>query len=109
LVYRAIRPDVWPRVVAVRASAVVFETGEPDGDGVFAIERFEVPQAEHDAFVADWAEARSALAAQRGYLGARVHRDGDEFVALTRWSSPLMVHRARALLPPDPALYQRSE
>jgi hypothetical protein len=109
LIYRAIRPEVEPRVVDVGGHEVVHEAGEPDGDGVFVVERFEVPEPEHAAFVADWADACAALTARRGYLGARVHRDRDDFVALTRWSSPLMVHRARALLPPGPVLYQRSE
>ena len=86
---------------------VVREQGEPLGaHGVFLIDRFEVAPAHHAAFLADWDAARAALAGRRGYLGVRLYRAGPSFLEVDRWSSPLMVHRARELLPPDPALYQ---
>ena len=73
---------------------------------MFLIDRFEVPAREAETFLADWDAAHAALAGRRGYLGARLHRAGVHYVEVARWSSPLMVHRARELLPPDPALYQ---
>jgi hypothetical protein len=110
MTYRALRPDTRPAAVAIDAAhEVVRERGEPDGDGVFLIDEFEVPEAEADAFLADWEASLAPLAGRRGYLGARLHRRGERFVAVLRWSSPLMVHRARELLPPAPALYQRTE
>jgi hypothetical protein len=109
IVYRALRPDVWPRLVAIdqRNYEVVREQGEPVGaDGVFVIDRFDLPDRHHEAFLADWDAARAPLAGRRGYLGVRLYQDGRSFIEVGRWSSPLMVHRARGLLPPDPALYQ---
>ena len=108
ILYRALRSDVDPRVVAIDENEheIVREEGEPDGDGVFLIDRFEVPAREAETFLADWDAAHAALAGRRGYLGARLYRGGVRFVEIARWSSPLMVHRARELLPPDPALYQ---
>ena len=109
-VYRALRADVDPHVVTIDESEheVVRDAGEPAGDGVFLIDRFEVPGEEADAFLADWDAAHAALAGRRGYLGARLYRAGARYVEVARWSSPLMVHRARELLPADPALYQVS-
>jgi hypothetical protein len=107
--YRALRPDVSPRVVAIDAQAyeVVREQGAATGaDGVFVIDRFDVAEGEHARFLADWDAARASLAEQRGYLGVRLYRAGRSFLEVARRSSPLMVHRARDLLPPDPALYQ---
>jgi heme-degrading monooxygenase HmoA len=72
-----------------------------------------VPAGEDDAFLAGWDDARAVLAAQQGYLGARLYRATGpadfRFVDLTRWSSPLMVQRAGAQgvpVPSRPALYQ---
>jgi hypothetical protein len=108
ILYRALRSDVDPRVVAIdeKEYELVRDEGDPDADGVFLIDRFEVPEREAETFLADWDAAHEALAGRRGYLGARLYRAGDRFVEVARWSSPLMVHRARELLPPDPALYQ---
>jgi hypothetical protein len=109
--YRALRPDTEPAVVAIDEAAydVIRDEGEPHGDGVFLIESFDVPEADADAFLADWDAARSALAGRRGYLGGRLYRAGSRYLEVLRWSSPLMVHRAHELLPPEPALYQRTE
>jgi hypothetical protein len=124
---------------------------------VAAIEFFEVPPGEDDAFVAAWraehgaaplfrairadAESRfvgiapegpytlvheegvvdepdgvllidsSALApapGRRGYLGLRRYAaDGLPDVSIARWSSPLMVQRARPAVSGHAALYQR--
>ena len=50
-----------------------------------------------------WERVREVFAAQRGYLGTRLHRSvgGADFryVNVARWSSPLMF--ARALKQPD--------
>jgi len=111
MLYRALRPDVDPQVVAIDEDEyeVVREEGEPlGGDGVFLIDSFDVPAADEAPFLADWDAARAPLASRRGYLGARLYRADSRFVGVTRWSSPLMVHRARDLLPPQPAVYQAS-
>jgi hypothetical protein len=110
MLYRALRPDVDPQVVAIDEDEyeVVREEGEPHGDGVFVIESFDVPAADAEPFLADWDTARAPLVSRRGYLGARLYRADSRFVGVIRWSSPLMVHRARELLPPQPALYQAS-
>lgn len=100
--YRALRSDAGFPFVAIAPGAsyeVVHEDGEPDGaEGATVIEFFEVGDGEDDAFLAGWHQAREALAGQRGYLGTRLHRSTGpaafRFVAVTRWSSPLMVARA---------------
>jgi hypothetical protein len=94
--YRALRPDAGPRFVSIEeGSEVVREDGTPDVQGgVALIERFEVPAGEDDAFLADWAAACAEHAGHRGYLGARLYRADSGFVAVARWSSPLMVQRA---------------
>lgn len=101
---------------------VMREDGTPDVEGgVVLIEPFEVPGNQDERFLAGWDRARDVLERQRGYLGARLHRNlgpgGFRFVGIARWSSPLMY--ARALRRPDfqevaqalpfpshPALYQ---
>jgi heme oxygenase (mycobilin-producing) len=101
---------------------VVHEDGTPDGrDGVILINPFEVPAEDDHAFQDGWQRARERLAAQRGYLGTRLHRSlaaaDFRFVNIARWSSPLMF--ARAVQQPEfqqlvaalafrshPALYQ---
>jgi heme-degrading monooxygenase HmoA len=101
---------------------VVHEDGAPDGaDGVVLINAFEVPPEADEPFVAGWHNARHVLAAQRGYLGTRLHRSVGpadfRFVNIARWSSPLAFSNAvsdpgfRAAagelpFPSHPALYQ---
>jgi heme oxygenase (mycobilin-producing) len=109
VLYRALRADADFRFAAVTPVdhgspanglyEVVHEEGTPDGsEGVTLINPFEVPEGEDERFVAGWERARAALAAQRGYLGTRLHRSVGEsdfrFVNLARWSSPLMFARA---------------
>jgi heme-degrading monooxygenase HmoA len=102
----------------------VHEDGSADGDdGVVLINPFEVPADDDDdeAFLAAWKAARDVLAANRGYLGTRLHRSlgpaDFRFVNVARWSSPLMFSRgvsrpdfqqaaAAVNRPAHPALYQ---
>jgi len=104
---------------------VVREDGDLDGaGGVVLISPFEVPAGEDERFVAGWNAVRELFAARQGYLGARLHRSlgvsDFRFVAVVRWSSPLMF--ARALQQPEieraiarmpfagrPALYLRQD
>jgi heme-degrading monooxygenase HmoA len=116
VLHRALRADVDFRFVeladvdaATYAShpglyEVVHEDGAPDGsEGVVLVNPFEVPAGEGEPFVAAWQRVREVFAAQRGYLGTRLHRSvgGADFryVNVARWSSPLMF--ARALKRPD--------
>ena len=102
VLYRALRSDVEFRFVSVGEGdgyEVAREHGAPDTrGGVVLIDPFEVPAGEDDAFLAGWDDARTALAEQQGYLGARLYRATGpadfRFIDLTRWSSPLMVQRA---------------
>ncbi len=91
-VYRALRDDVTHPVVTVADGPgydVVHEDGDTDGrGGVLVIERFE----EHS--LAAWHETRGQLSTHRGYLGSRLLRGDDAYVAISRWSSPLMYARA---------------
>jgi heme-degrading monooxygenase HmoA len=80
---------------------VVHEEGTPDGaEGVILINAFEVPAEDDERFLAAWNRARELLAAQRGYLGTRLHRSigpADlRFVNIARWSSPLAFAKAVA-------------
>ena len=109
-------PDTWqralgdpafpgwePAVTAHRALYdVVHEDGEPDGrQGVILINAFEVPEDGDARFLDGWRRTRDALAAQRGYLGTRLHRSvapaDFRFVNVARWSSPLAFSRALAV------------
>jgi len=97
------------------------EDGEPDGaGGVLLIQPFEVPDGEDERFLAGWEGVRERFALRQGYLGTRLHRSlgpaDFRFVAVVRWSSPLMVARTlqqpeaeRAIasmpFPGQPALY----
>jgi len=125
--YRALRPDVEFRFVAVGAAGggaeyeVVREDGAPEtAGGVTLINAFEVPGGEDEAFLAGWDGARATLAEQQGYLGTLLHRATGaaefRFVNVARWSSPLMFARAverpafreaaaRIPFPSLPALY----
>lgn len=80
------------------------EDGEPDGaGGVLLICPFTVPAADDERFAAGWNGVRELFAPRQGYLGTRLHRSLGEadfrFVAVVRWSSPLMF--ARALQEPE--------
>jgi len=46
-----------------------------------------------DHFLAAWHDVREIAAARRGYLGTRLYRGALGYVAIARWSSPLMVAR----------------
>jgi hypothetical protein len=111
--YRALRSDVEFRFVSVAEGdgyEVAREHGAGGWDripgGVVLVDPFEVPTGEDDAFLAGWADARGALAERQGYLGARLYRATGpaqfRFIELARWSSPLMVQRAKI----TGALYQ---
>ncbi len=100
----------------------VHEDGTPDSaGGVILINAFEVPAQDDERFLAGWNQARERLAAQRGYLGTRLHRSlgaaDFRFVNVARWSSPLAFAKAveqpefqetTAAMPfvTHPALYQ---
>jgi heme-degrading monooxygenase HmoA len=100
--FRALRDDVSARFVAVTSDIggyeVVHEDGDVDGaGGVTLIEPFDVPPGDDARFLADWHRLRTLLGTQRGYLGSRLlYAAGADlsFVAIGRWSSPLMRHRA---------------
>jgi antibiotic biosynthesis monooxygenase len=110
--HRALRADAEFRFVAIGGGeaaaafpawagryAVRHEDGAPDGrEGVLVVHLFEVPAPEAERFVAGWNRVRELLAAERGYLGTRLHEAVDDaairFVNVARWSSPLMVSRA---------------
>jgi heme-degrading monooxygenase HmoA len=79
--------------------AVVHEDGVPEGaGGVIHINPFEVSADDDEGFLAGWGRARERFAAQRGYLGTRLHRSlaaaSFRFVNIARWSSPLAFSRA---------------
>jgi hypothetical protein len=101
---RAWRPDARFPFVEIAEDgpyAVVHEDGEPEGaEGVTLVEPFDVPAGEDEAFLEAWREEHERLASQRGYLGARLYRCSGpaefRFVEIARWSSPLMISRARA-------------
>jgi heme-degrading monooxygenase HmoA len=138
VLYRALRTDARFRFVSVAgpgaeaiaglpfaahsvACEIVHEDGEPDGtQGVTLINPFEVAEEDDERFLAGWQRVRNVLAAQRGYLGTRLHRSVGpadlRFVNCARWSSPLMFFRATQLpqfqqaaaampFPSHPALY----
>ena len=115
VLYRALREDATLRWVAVTrldtsersarsprdaAYEIVHDEGAVDGGGgVVQIVAFEVPEPGDERFRAGWEEARAADAQQQGWLGTRLHRSLGpahlRWVQISRWSSPLMVHRAR--------------
>jgi len=100
--YRALRADVRYRFVVVAPGSsfeVAHEDGDPDGaGGVVLVEPYAVPPGDDERFLAAWRDAHAALAAQRGYLGARLYRsaepDDPRWMEMARWSSPLMYSRA---------------
>jgi heme-degrading monooxygenase HmoA len=131
MLHRALRDDVAVRFVGVTegapddSRATSYEIAEEDGavdepGGVLVIEAFEVADAADEQFLPAWHRRREALATLRGYLGTRLYRGVGpadfRFIAIARWSSPLMVHRAgqrpevqQAALPfrSHPVLYAR--
>ncbi len=107
-VARVESPEAWQAAISDPAFPggdstlyeVVREHATPDVEGgVVLIEPFAVPDGADERFLAGWARARDVLAQQRGYLGTRLYRSvgpaGLRFVEETRWSSPLMLARAR--------------
>jgi hypothetical protein len=119
---RALRRDVRFRFAELGPGGsykVVRSAGAPDtAGGVVGVEPFDVAAADDGRFLAAWDAAAPVHAAQQGHIGARLCRggDGDAFrwVAVARWSSPLMVARAAARpdfaaaappFPSYPALY----
>ncbi len=117
-------PAAGPRASAAHAGAyeVVHDEGAVDGEGgVVLIVAFQVPEADDERFREGWEAARAQDALQRGRLGGRLYRSLGpahlRWVQMDRWSSPLMVHRARRqpevrraapalALPSHTALYQ---
>jgi heme-degrading monooxygenase HmoA len=85
----------------VREDGVVDAPG-----GAIEISWFEVPDGGESAFLAAWQDARDEVAGRQGYLGSRLLRAKSRWVSLARWSSPLMVQRARQGADGRPALYQ---
>jgi hypothetical protein len=82
----------------------VHEDGEPEqSGGVWLIACFEVPDGGDLRLGEGWERVRALLAARQGYLGSRLYRSAEltsfRFVAVVRWSSPLMY--ARALQQPE--------
>jgi hypothetical protein len=125
VLYRALRADVAPRFVHITRDAppppgaaaydIVHEDGDPDGAGGAVLI---APLDGDDELTARWEALREQLAGRQGYLGSRLYRSAGaadfRFVALVRWSSPLMYARtlrqpaaeqALAALPGEPALY----
>ena len=70
------------------AHELVHEDGEPKGDGGVLLVGFlaGVPDG--------WEPLRALLSARQGYLGSQLYRGQAGFVAVVRWSSPLMYARA---------------
>jgi hypothetical protein len=104
-VYKALRDDVAHPYVTI-ADGPGYDEVHADGDtdgrgGVIVIERFS------ERFLAAWHEIREQISTQRGYLGSRLLRGDDGYVAVSRWSSPLMYARATRELDIawQPALY----
>jgi len=113
--YRAIRYETPVRFVSVApgdSHELVHEDGSLDGAGVIQITTFAAADPE---FLAAWERLHEIERGRQGYLGTRLYR-GPGYVAIARWSSPLMVFRtaqlpeflhAAAELPfsAEPALY----
>jgi len=103
--YRALRDDAAVRFVSVGpavgrddAYELVHEDGTAGGgSGVTQISAFAVPAEADDEFLSAWHAVHAIAAARRGYLGTRLYRAVGladvRFVAIARWSSPLMVAR----------------
>ncbi len=91
-VYRALRDDVAHPVVTIADGPdyeIVHEDGAPEGrGGVLLIEPFEA------RLLSTWHDRREHFSTQRGYLGSRLLHGEPGYVAIVRWSSPLMHFRA---------------
>ena len=64
---------------------------------MIVVNRFRVPEAEHDAFRADLERAREVLALQRGYVGGRIGRNVDDpelWTLVTEWEGAGASRRA---------------
>lgn len=106
-VHRALRDDV-PHPIVTLADGPgydeVHRDGDPDGrGGVILIEPFD------EDGVAAWHENRERLSTRRGYMGSRLFHSRGGYVAISRWSSPLMYARATRVtdiaITWQPALY----
>jgi hypothetical protein len=83
--YRAIRADAGYRFVAVSPGGEYALVRE---DGTMAVAGGVVLIAVHDA-------PPELPAGRRGYIGSRLYRGPAGLVEIARWSSPLMVFRAK--------------
>ena len=75
------------------AYELVHADGEPEGAGGVVLVGFLAGAPD------GWGPLRALLSARQGYLGSRLYRGQAGFVAVVRWSSPLMY--ARALKEPE--------
>jgi hypothetical protein len=91
-VYRALRDDATHPFVTLAGGPgydEVYADGDVDGSGgVLLIEAFE------ERLEPVWHERRGHFSTQRGYLGSRLLHGAPGYVAIIRWSSPLMHFRA---------------
>ena len=107
--YRAIRDDTSVRFVSV-APGDAYELVHEDGDvvgpgGVIQITTF---AGADTGFLPAWRRPHEIERGRRGYLGMRRYAaTGLPDVTIARWSSPLMVQRARPAVSAHAALYQR--
>jgi hypothetical protein len=85
VLYRAIRDDVRCRFVAIAAGTeyeLVREDGwDAESGGVVLVQAGDEPP--------------ELPTGRRGYIGSRLYRGAEGYVEIARWSSPLMVFRAR--------------
>ncbi|HET8758417.1 MAG TPA: hypothetical protein VFM58_20525 [Solirubrobacteraceae bacterium] len=70
---------------------LVYDDGKPDVAG--GVTHITAYLDVADRFLDSWHDVREIVAARRGYLGTRLYRDALGYVAIARWSSPLMVAR----------------
>jgi hypothetical protein len=85
VLYRAIRDDVRCRFVAVTtggAYELVRDDGVAEVSGGVVL-------------VHEWEEPPDLPTGRRGYIGSRLYRGPAGYVEIARWSSPLMVFRAK--------------
>ncbi len=91
-VYKSLRDDVaFPYVTLADGPGYeeVHADGAPEGrGGVILIEPFD------ERLLSEWHELRRQRSTRRGYLGSRLLRGEPGYVAIVRWSSPLMHARA---------------